>query len=280
MLAKSQKKLTDHFKRGAGKVRAKLAARIIERRREAWAIIFDKSKYPDENHDAVGQPLVDAAVKKLYRSYDDPLGDLAADDPEVQELLARVTEAAGWLREFGGKGPKDAALLAALTAEVSELVGMRRFPVSADDAKVLEKSQRILEYNRAVQTSLSPEERACVDATNEYRMLFGLPALKAFEPLVQAARKHSAEMNRLKYFDHNSPTPANRSPDMRCAREGARFSGENIAMGMTTGRAAFHAWYTSSGHHRNILGKGHRSIGIGQDGKYWTQNFGSDGPSP
>jgi uncharacterized protein YkwD len=216
-------------------------------------------------------------VGKLIRAYDDPLGEMQ-DDSEVSKLVAKMTQASGWLRQFCGAATNDEALLAEVKAQVAKEIDMRRFPVDATDGKILRKSQEVQRYNDAVKTSLTPEERACVDATNAYRMMFGLKALKVFEPLVQAARKHSAEMLQLNYFDHNSPNPANRTPAMRCQAEGASFSGENIAMGMRGGVQAFNAWYTSSGHHRNMLEKTHRSIGIGQSGKYWTQNFGYDSP--
>jgi uncharacterized protein YkwD len=151
-------------------------------------------------------------------------------------------------------------------------------PVDDRDRQIMLESQAVLAFNKSVKTTADDEEKACVAATNKYRMMFGLKALKIDERLVQAARKHSTEMVKLNYFDHTSPTPENRSPDMRCRREGANYSGENIAYGNKTGQGAFDAWYSSSGHHRNILGTVHRTIGIGRYGPacHWTQNFGVD----
>jgi uncharacterized protein YkwD len=136
-----------------------------------------------------------------------------------------------------------------------------------------------MKYNENAKTSMNAEEKACAKETNEYRMMFGLLALKYFEPLVQAARKHSKEMVELKYFAHESPTAANARPEQRCAREGAKFAGENIAMGNTDGHGTFEQWYTSSGHHRNMLHKNHKSIGLGQHENNWTEDFGMDDPS-
>jgi len=265
-LAKAKKKLLEHFKRAKAKIRAKLARRIRKARAEALAVIFDKSKYPDANHGAVGQPLVDRLVGKLIQAYKDPLAELGGGDP-VLGLKSKVTQWAGWLREYAGGDVQDGPLLAELGTAVAKTIDMQRFPIDAQDAKALRSSLGIVRYNKTARTSLTKQERACVAATNEYRMMFGLRALKVFEPLIRAARGHSRDMNQRKFFDHTSPMPGKRSPGDRCRNEGAHYTGENIAMGMMTGRGAFNAWYTSSGHHRNMLMKGHVSIGIGQDGK-------------
>ncbi|MGE0706504.1 MAG: CAP domain-containing protein [Planctomycetota bacterium] len=275
-LEKAQKKLVAYFERGKAKVRTKLAKRIVGLRKEALAIIFDKGIYPDQDHGAVGQPKVDAAVNRLVRAYDDPLHELA-DDDEVKDLLSEVERLAAWARDYGGEGA-PAANEGALAEEVAKAVDMRRCPVDAEDAKVIGKSQEVMALNEKRKGSCSDEELACVRATNEYRMLFGMRALRLHEPLVRAARGHSKDMNRLRFFDHSSPVPGKRGPGDRCKAEGASYSGENIAMGMTSGVQAFRAWYTSSGHHRNILTKGHISIGVGVDGNYWTQDFGYDNP--
>ena len=46
-------------------------------------------------------------------------------------------------------------------------------------------------------------------------------------------------------------------------------------MGSNDGAATHWQWYGSSGHHRNLLGKGHVEVGVGRADNYWTQNFGS-----
>jgi uncharacterized protein YkwD len=277
MLGKARKKLVGHFKNSKGKIRGKLAKKIRTRRKAALAVIFDKAKYPDANHGAAGQHLVDQVVGELLRAYDDPFGELRTDDA-VTRLLEKVTRAAGWLRQFSGAEASDQSLLAEVQAEVATAIDMTSFPIDATDAKILKRSRETLKANAAIKTSLTEQERDCILATNQYRMKFGLKALSAFEPLVQAARGHSGDMLQRNFFDHTSPVAGKRTPAMRCKAQGATFSGENIAMGMQSGRGAFNAWYRSSGHHRNMLGKGHRSIGIGQAGKYWTQNFGYDSP--
>lgn len=116
-----------------------------------------------------------------------------------------------------------------------------------------------------------------MDATNAYRVLMGKPLLEIDERLVRAARKHSQEMVDLGYFAHASPVAEHKSPGQRCALEGYSGGGaENIATA-ADGQGAFVGWYTSSGHHRNMLG-GHRQFGVGRAGEFpgntFTQNFG------
>ncbi|MCK5344557.1 MAG: hypothetical protein KAR20_14185, partial [Candidatus Heimdallarchaeota archaeon] len=52
--------------------------------------------------------------------------------------------------------------------------------------------------------------------------------------------------------------------------------GENIAMngGGHTPRSSFVAWYNSSGHHRNMVNRSWRVIGVGDARSHWTQMFG------
>lgn len=278
-LAQARAKVSKYFERSKGKIRAKLARKIVVLRKKAFGIIFDKSIYPDANHGASGQPTVDKAVGELIRAYDHPLESLR-DEDKLTSLLAEVERLAGWSQRYAGSETSYQEIEAALAAEAKQTIDMRRFPVDGTDAKVLRQSQEVLVYNQKKKSSATEQERACIRATNEYRMLFGLRALKLHEPLMRAARGHSNDMEQRRFFDHMSPVPGKRSPADRCKAEGASYSGENIAMGMNTGRGAFNAWYTSSGHHRNMLTKGHVSIGIGnsQSGRYWTQNFGYDNP--
>lgn len=118
-----------------------------------------------------------------------------------------------------------------------------------------------------------PEEKNCIKATNRYRMLMGKSPDKCDPKLVLAGRAHSAEMTKLGYFAHESPTPANRTFGKRAGNFGTSASSENIAQGQATGQAAFDGWYHSPGHHRNILGS-HSTTGVGTHSRHWTQMFG------
>jgi uncharacterized protein YkwD len=49
---------------------------------------------------------------------------------------------------------------------------------------------------------------------------------------------------------------------------------ENVARNGGGARGAHDGWLQSSGHHRNILGAGHKEMASALSGFYWTQNFG------
>ncbi len=251
-----------------------LAQELVAARKEALRIIFDTSIYPDENHGAVGQPVVDEAVGKVQAIWDNPFAVLLAENSKLQEARAALAAAHADLIRYANEGPSLEELEAEVATAINEKVNLKGAPINAQDKAIFDHSQRVLAYNAQVDTSVDEQERACIDETNAYRIMMGLRALHIDERLVQAARKHSVDMRSSGFFDHHSPNTG--SPADRCRREGASYSGENIAMGSGTGRGAFLQWYNSSGHHRNILTRGHLTIGIGRDHTHWTQNFGMD----
>ena len=82
------------------------------------------------------------------------------------------------------------------------------------------------------------------------------------------------EMSKLGYFAHQSPTPGRTTPYDRMRLAGYdKGASENIAL-VDGAQGAHDAWSQSSGHHRNLLDPGHHEAGIGNDGRYWVQNFG------
>jgi uncharacterized protein YkwD len=270
-----KKKLLDFVKQEKNGIRAKMAALVAERRKAALAFIFDLSKYPDADHGAVGQPEVDRLVNLLRQAWQDPLRELKTEK-KVAASLDELKKIQGFMSLCQGSFSASAAE-EELAKEADKIIQTSKIPLDNQDAQIMEASAAALKWNETAKTSLSAEERICLNMTNEYRMMFGLVALRAYEPLIQAARKHSIEMVERNYFSHDSPVAANRSPSNRCHNEGASYTGENIAMGSGAGAHAFQQWYTSSGHNRNMLGR-HKSIGLGVHETYWTEDFGSDSP--
>lgn len=120
-----------------------------------------------------------------------------------------------------------------------------------------------------------------VDLVNEERRKAGVPALRYNNLLANAAQAHAQDMRAKDYFEHNSldgRTPTQRMQEAGYRPNGCRCSyayGENIAMGQRSGEEAMRDWMNSPGHKRNILSRDFDEIGIGIDGYYWVQDFGS-----
>lgn len=120
---------------------------------------------------------------------------------------------------------------------------------------------------------LDTEELQAIELTNKQREKAGLPPLKIDLKLCLAARDHSADMQRLNFFAHESPVEGKKTYADRARRFGGVAHGENIAR-HATATAAVDAWMKSPGHKANILNSGYTRIGLGRQGNYFTQVFG------
>jgi uncharacterized protein YkwD len=130
---------------------------------------------------------------------------------------------------------------------------------------------------------------------NRERSRHGLKPLREDPKLAQAARAHSTDMVRLRYFEHDSKngrTPFDRILATRYVPRGASWTlGENIGWGtMDLAQPAelVKAWMESPGHRQNVLNPRFREIGIGialgvpvrqsgldeQSGATYTTDFG------
>lgn len=265
---KLKEQIKNYFRERGNQLIPQLGGLLKQRQKAARDFIMDPSRYPEANHGRAAQPQVDQLVGAVRQVYDHPFKEVIGHSKRLKKLMADLALLVDDLKTYAGLPESYDYEVEDLDKRISKAIKMEnRFAPAGSFA--------VLEYNKQVKTSVDKEERSCVLVTNKYRMMMGMKPLKIDEPLVQAARKHSADMERQRYFDHTSKD--GRTPGQRCAAEGAGYyTGENIAMGMGTGEGAFSAWYNSSGHHRNML-RHHISIGIGKSGSYWTEDFGGGG---
>jgi uncharacterized protein YkwD len=261
----------------SARTRQRLWELLEKRRAHALALIEDAGAYPYPNPSHQGQAEVERRVAEVRDVWERPFGLVASFEPDVREALDGITEVDEDLaRALPGYKPD----LAALEAAAGRAVDMPSYaPPGA--AGVREYSLKVLSFNERVATTATPEEKDNVRAVNEYRMMMGRTAVKIEERLVRTARGHSRHMRENKYFAHDAPAafPELRDPSTRAKRQGYGGGvGENIAWGTPTGRDAFQAWFGSSGHHRNMLGRGWTEMGAGHAlPSHWTQNFGAQG---
>ena len=123
--------------------------------------------------------------------------------------------------------------------------------------------------------SVSSLERQVVDLVNQQRAAYGLGSLTLSATLSNGARLKSQDMQKNRYFDHNSPTYGSPFDMMRSLGITYGSAGENIAMGYSTAASVVNAWMNSPSHRANILNAKFTQIGVGyvSNGGYWTQWF-------
>jgi uncharacterized protein YkwD len=260
------------------KYKAKLLKLLAERRRHALALIYDARAYPYPNPNKQNQKEVVARVDKVREVWERPFDLVAQWDKKLGGHLAGITEVDEVLSKVDAGYRPD---LDGIKDRINKAIDV---PSSADTS-LREYSLKVLGYNETLDTTATHQEKDNTRVVNEYRMMMGLAAVKINERLLRAARGHSRHMQQNNYFAHNVPspyaTPENRTPGARAKRQGFGGGvGENIARGPNTGRGAFRAWFGSSGHHRNMLGRGWLQMGCGRaGGTWWTQLFASGSKS-
>jgi uncharacterized protein YkwD len=135
------------------------------------------------------------------------------------------------------------------------------------------RTRAVLAMNAKLAEKIDPEEARAVLELNLTRNLLGLPALAIDLNLCAAARSHSADMEKLNFFSHESPVLGKKSFTDRAKLAGTTASAENIYKGSTSGKSANDGWFHSPGHHRNQMGN-HARVGVGRTGGIFTQMFG------
>jgi uncharacterized protein YkwD len=245
----------------------KIHAALSEARQAARDAIFKGEFDGKKVDDAV------ARVKTLYGIYRETFVPALRPLQPVLEAYERLLEVDEQLALTGGTGALE---LKPTLDELASGVRPELLEALRKAYAFRDHGARCLRYNRAVETSARSGERELVKLTNEHRLMLGIRPMVINERLVQAARKHSREMNRLGYFSHGSPVKANANFGARCKKEGYTGgpTGENIYSGGGGPSGAFRGWYYSAGHHRNMANPGNNEIGIGRDGGKWTENFG------
>ena len=145
------------------------------------------------------------------------------------------------------------------------------------------------ENSAGAEDSYDSEELEFLKIINQYRQNNGVAALILSDALTLASERHSKDMGRYGFYDHNTAKssyfPAGSKPWDRMARSGYDYNAtmaENLAASHDTARRAFEAWHTSPGHNANMLDGNQKVIGIARvhvPGSkyrwYWTTDFGS-----
>ncbi len=119
---------------------------------------------------------------------------------------------------------------------------------------------------------LAPAEREVFDLINQERTSRGLVAVTLRDTLVCAAARHSDDIGATHLCTHTGSDlsgPGDRVED--CG--GGGWSGEIVACGYTTARAAVDGWLGSPGHRAIMLSASKREVGVAMTDNYWTAIF-------
>lgn len=136
------------------------------------------------------------------------------------------------------------------------------------------REAEVISGNVKFREQLSADEARAIDEANRRRLVLGLNALAIDMKLVACCRDHSSDMIEHDFFAHESPVAGKKTPWDRAKKFGTTASGENIAAGYGNGLAVTKGWWYSPGHLKNMMGKGHKRIAVGQEQKHYTQMFG------
>jgi uncharacterized protein YkwD len=142
-------------------------------------------------------------------------------------------------------------------------------PAASADAAGRERAQCANSGLQPAAGNLGLVRAAVLCLHNRERSAHGLPLLRENAKLRRAARGHSGDMVRSRFFAHESRSGADVSArilETGYARNRGWSLGENIAWGtgsLGTAGAIQRAWMASPGHKANILRRQFREIGIG-----------------
>merc|ERR1711862_1028107 len=116
-----------------------------------------------------------------------------------------------------------------------------------------------------------------LNLVNEERVKVGVSPLCYNQKLINAAQKHSNDMEEEDYLSHTGKDGSD--PGDRIEEEGYDWKsyGENIAKGQKSVSGVMNAWMNSSGHKKNILSgsKTHFGAGWAKNERLWIQVFSS-----
>jgi uncharacterized protein YkwD len=241
----------------------------IEKLRATLADLRHDAGLTKASIEATGVPALDQ-LTMLYGQRE------AACKRHYQRMGRAVTQLDQFndlLRHWQSKASEDPALQPASLSIQKYLEKAAKLLAQA--APNDEKARRVLQENEKIGQQLPPEVMAGLRALNTLRITCGLQPLLIDLKLCEAARLHSADMESLRFFSHESPVPGKSSPFDRARLAGTTACGENIYMGSSATVDALRGWFLSPGHHKNMLGESPTRQGLGRSGKYWTQMFGS-----
>lgn len=245
-----------------------------------------KPLYEKTDHDK--GKLADLA--RVYAAAEKTMKDLSRNWKRVPDGINTWETSADAMNEISGElawcqdaPADDTAYFRDLSAKerATEVTGGAEFleliPGCRERLQAQKELQVVTNFNEKEIRWPAPALKSFMLLINQRRYVLGMPVLRLDERLSQCAKNHSDEMQRLKYFAHESPVPENKTPWDRAknAKFEGQCTGENIFMGSASPDSAFHAWWESDGHRFIMFQKDANTLGLGVVGVHWTLNTGN-----
>ena len=254
-LLEEQSRLRAVYQQYLGQARRTAQSAINQKRKDVTQEQVDKLRRQARQ---IIDEVNDATKKRVRDELDVVFGELEqAIGLSADEMLDANKELAQARRKLGGNDLDWVDRTAILYALCEK----------DDHAKVIAENVQHRE-------KLSDDEALAIDECNRRRLLLGLRPTAIDYKLVECSRDHSKDMVEHGFFAHESPVEGKKTPWDRAKNFGTSASGENIAAGYNNGHAVTMGWWYSPGHLKNMMGRGHKRIGVGQHNKHYTQMFG------
>ncbi|MEM9345756.1 MAG: CAP domain-containing protein [Planctomycetota bacterium] len=251
-----QSRLKQVYQTYLGAARRTAQAIIIEKRRSATQDQVDSLRRKAR---IIIDEVQDATKQRVPQELDPVFEELEKLISVSPEELVRANAQLGKMRIELGRG--------------NDLTWVDQTAILYALAESKEHSA-VIASNVKFREQLSDDEARAIDECNRRRMVLGLNPLSIDMKLVACCRDHSSDMIQHDFFSHTSPIEGKSSPWDRAKNFGTSASGENIAAGYGDGIKVTMGWWYSPGHLKNMMGKGHKRIAVGQEQKHYTQMFG------
>jgi len=227
--------------------RAKLDWNAVEARRRAARVVIDE--------------VEDETKKRIHDELDPIYAELeAAIVPTIEEMFSADPQLKTMRQQLAGGSGRELDWVDETAIQ---------YAICSDS-----RQQEVIAGNVEFREQLSADEALGIDACNRRRLVLGLNPLAVDMKLVACSRDHSNDMLTMGFFAHESPVAGKTTPWDRAKNFETSASGENIAAGYGDGNAVTMGWWYSPGHLKNMMGRGHNRIGLGQQQQHYTQMFG------
>lgn len=252
-------------------VRSSLRSTLREKRRRLLKIIRNKNRYRSAGNRSLKKKVAAASVG-LFTLFRKPLVYHLQTNAETPDVFFRAVALIRFFRSANRTVPGPGEKLLKRLGSAKEIISTATVGRAVELQPHSRENKNIEKKNRNTKVTLSEKERELIQLVNTYREAFGLRKLLIHEDITSAARRQSKEMKKIGKLTHVTGETSRKPLLSRLSKNGfsARVAGENVARGEDPPIAVLKGWIQSPEHHRNLLKKNYRYLGLAKVGAFWT----------